>query len=129
MGIVRLPKINDYLRNDLRYAQIAEKMSRNRFRLIHRTLHFFDNTTSDETKLDRVWKLRPWIEKLNKNCSVIICEEFQSVDEIMAPFKGRSILRMYLPKNQKSGVSSYGVVPHPMVFYMPLMHNKEKELA
>ena len=37
MVIVRLPKIDDYWRNDLRYAQFAEKMSRNRFRLIHRT--------------------------------------------------------------------------------------------
>ena len=65
MGIVRLPKIDDYWRSDLRYSQIADKMSRNRFKLIHRTLHFVDNnTTSDQTKLDRVWKLRPWIEQL-----------------------------------------------------------------
>lgn len=64
MEIVRLPKINDYWRNDLRYGQIANKMSRNRFRLIHRSLHFVDNNvTSDEDKLHRVWKLRPWIKK------------------------------------------------------------------
>ena len=110
MGIVRVPKIDDYWSNNLRYEQIASKMSRNRFRLIHRSLHFVDNNiASDEDKLDRVWKLRPWITKLNLNFSVISCEEFQSVDEIMVPFKGRSVLRMYLPKKPKKwGITLWG---------------------
>ena len=87
MGIVRVPKIDDYWSNNLRYEQIASKMSRNRFRLIHGSLHFVDNNiASDEDQLDRVWKLRPWITKLNLNFSVISCDEFQSVDKIMVPF-------------------------------------------
>ena len=58
MGIVRVPKIDDYWSNNLRYEQIACKMSRNRFRLIHRSLHLVDNNiASDEDKLDQVWKL------------------------------------------------------------------------
>ena len=36
MGIVRLPKIDGYWRSDLHYFQIADKMSRNLFHLIHR---------------------------------------------------------------------------------------------
>jgi hypothetical protein len=42
-----------------------------------------------------------WIERLQQNFSTISCDEFQSIDEIMVPFKGRSILRMYLPKKPK----------------------------
>lgn len=110
MGIVRLPKIDDYGRSDLRYAQIADKMSRNRFHLIHRTLHFVDNNTaSDEDKLDRVWKLQPWIQKLQTNFLTVSPEECQSVDEIMVAFKGRSILKMYLPKTPKKwGIKLWG---------------------
>jgi hypothetical protein len=101
---------NDYWRSDLRYGQIADKMSRNRFRLIHRTLHFVDNNmTSDEDKLDHVWKLWPWIQKLQANFSIVSCDEFQSVDEIIVTFKGRSILRMYLPKKPKKwGIKLWG---------------------
>ena len=59
VGIVQLPKVDDYWRSDLRYVQIAEKMLHNRFQLIHQTLHFVDNNTiSADEKLDRVWKLR-----------------------------------------------------------------------
>ena len=127
MGIVTLPKIDDYWKSGLRYGQIADKMSRNRFQLIHRTLHFVDNnTTSVEDKLDRVWKLQLWIEKLQTNFSTVSCDEFQSVDEIMVAFKGRSILRMYLPKKPENGVSSYGVIPFQLAFSMPSMYTKGK---
>ena len=36
MGSVKLPKIDDCWRFDLHYGQIADKMSRNSFRLVHR---------------------------------------------------------------------------------------------
>jgi hypothetical protein len=101
IGIVRLSKIDDYWGSDLRYGQIADK-------------------------IDCVWKQQPWIQKLQGNFSIVSCDEFQSVDEIMVAFKGRSILQMYLPKNPKSGESSYGVVLHQMAFSTPLMFIKEK---
>ena len=107
-------------------------MSRNRFCLIHRTLELVDNnTTSDKTKLDRVWTLRPWIEKLNKNFSVISCEEFQSVYEIVVPFIGRFILRMYLPKKSKKwGIKLWGLAsPNGILHAFDILYVKEKELA
>ena len=68
-----------------------------------------NNTTTDEDKVDRVWKLRPWIEKLQTNLSIVSCDEFQSVDEIMVAFKGRSILRMYMQKKPKKwGIKLWG---------------------
>ena len=84
-------------------------MSRNRFPLIHRSLHFVDNNTiSAEEMVDCVWKLRPCIEKPQANFYVS-CDECQSVDEIMVPFKGRSILCMYLPKKPKKwGIKLWG---------------------
>lgn len=58
MGIVRLPKIDDYWRSDLRYGQIAEKMSRNRFRLIHRTLLFLYRRESKSLKNDKPLQMK-----------------------------------------------------------------------
>ena len=53
--------------------------------------------------------MRPWIEQLQQKFSNISCDEYQSVDEIMVPFKGRSILRMYLPKKPKKwGIKLWG---------------------
>ena len=42
MGIVHLPSLYDYWRNDevFHYAPIASKISRNRFLELHRYLHF-----------------------------------------------------------------------------------------
>ena len=77
-------------------------MLRNRFYLIHRNLHLVDNNlATDEEKSDRVWKLRPWINSLRSNFAAVSCDENQSVDEIMVAFKGRSILKMYMPKKPK----------------------------
>ena len=47
MGLVQLPAINDYWRRDLyfHYSPIADCISRDRFRDIHRYLHFSDNST------------------------------------------------------------------------------------
>ena len=130
MGIVRVPKIDDYWSNNLRYEQIASKMSCNRFCLIHRSLHFVDNNiASDEDKFDRVWKLLLWITKLNLNFSVISCEEFQSVDEIMVPFKGRSVLRMYLPKKPKKwGIKLWGcALPSGILHAFDVYQGKETD--
>lgn len=81
--------------------------------MIMNVMYFVDNnTTSDETKLDYLWKLLPWIEQLQQNFSGISCDEHQSIDEIMVPFKVRSVLRMYLPKKPKEWVSGCGIVHH-----------------
>jgi hypothetical protein len=86
MGIVRLQNIDDYWRFDLRYAQIADRMSHN--------------------KLHSVWQLRPWIENLQTNSLTVSPDDYQLVDEIMVSFKGRSILKMHLP--QKVGNQALG---------------------
>jgi hypothetical protein len=44
--------------------------------------------------------------------------EFQSIDEIMVAFKGRSILRMYLPKKPKKwGIKLWGRALRPCILH------------
>ena len=68
-------------------------MSRTRFESLMTSVHFVDNTTPTEAeKADKYWKLHPWTEELRKNRLKVTHEEYQSVDEIMVAFKGKSLL-------------------------------------
>ena len=78
-------------------------MSRNRFDSLKRFLHFNDNDNTlppNDEKRGRLFKIRPIFEKLRQNCITQTPEEYYSVDEQIIPFKGRSILRRYMPKNK-----------------------------
>lgn len=102
MGLVQMPSVGCYWQSDTRYPPVADLMSRNRFQKITSHLHVKNNLmVSDAEKEDRAWKIRPWIDDLNQNFASVSPEENQCVDEIMVAFKGRSLLKQYLPKKPK----------------------------
>lgn len=74
-------------------------MPRNRFEKLMKCIHFVNNceVNDEEKKKDKVWKLRPWISSIQTNLARIEQEEFNSVDEMMVSFTGRSSLKQYLP--------------------------------
>ena len=111
MGLVQMPNVRCYWEEDCRYPAVADVMSRTRFESLMTSVHFVDNTTPTEAekKADKYWKLRPWTEDLRKNCLKVTPEEYQSVDEIMVAFKGKSLLRQFLPaKPHKWGFKLWG---------------------
>ena len=64
---------------------------------------------SDDVKKDKLWKLRPWLQKLRKQFLRIPPEECHSVDKIMVPFKGKSHQGVYMPtKLHKWGFKMWG---------------------
>ena len=75
-------------------------MSWDRFELIKRYIHFNDNNkderSQDESR-DRLFKVRPLFEALRQNCLPQEPEEYNSIDEQIISFKGRSFLRRYMP--------------------------------
>ena len=86
-------------------------MSRNRFESIIWSIHFVNNLTVDEDtkKSDKLWKIRPWLNDLWKNCLSVSPEEHNSVNKILVPFKGRNFLRQYMPnKPHKWGFKLWG---------------------
>ena len=103
MGINRLPEIRDYWSTDksLRYAPIADRISRNRFEAITRYLHFVDNDklpARGEDGFSRLQKVDPVISSLKESFKAVYYPNSQlSVDEAMIPFKGRSSMKQYLP--------------------------------
>ena len=70
MGINHLPSLNDYWSRDprLRYAPVADRITRDWFRELSRYLHFVDNDTlvpRGEEGHDCLGKVRPLIDHLS----------------------------------------------------------------
>ncbi|XP_026724781.1 uncharacterized protein LOC113491812 [Trichoplusia ni] len=85
MGIVKMPSYLDYWSTEFRYTQVADIMPVKRFEQIRRNIHFVDNTNQDE---DRYYKVRPFIEKIRRNCLSTEEETKYSIDEMTIPYKG-----------------------------------------
>lgn len=62
MGIVHLPSYTLYWSTQMRYPAIADVMPLKRFEKLRRFLHFVDNTTYDQAKGDKLFKIRPVVE-------------------------------------------------------------------
>lgn len=85
MGIVNMPSYLDYWSAEFRYAQVADVMPLKRFEQIRRNIHFVDSANSDD---DRYYKIRPFIEKIRRNCLATEEETKYSIDEMTIPYKG-----------------------------------------
>ena len=88
-----------YWSNFSRFPLIADIMSRNRFQLLFRYIHFNDNTQAkprDHPDYDPLFKVSPLLKRLRDAMARIEPEERHSVDEQIIPFKGRSGLKQYI---------------------------------
>lgn len=106
MGIVRLPTIADYWSTDPFFKnEIASKiMSRNRFQMILKFIHFSNNEANVDN--DRLFKVKELSEKLIANFqSVYKMGPIGVIDESMIPFRGRLSFRQYL----KQKAHPYGI--------------------
>jgi len=81
-------------------------MSRNRFQLLLKILHFNDNEKPSE---DRLHKISPLVEKLRESFQrSIIPSEYVCIDETLVPFRGRLSFRHYISnKRHKFGIKLF----------------------
>ena len=102
MGLVQMPAVGCYWETYIHYNPIADVMSRQRFQKLASYMHIANNlTVTEENKNDKVWKIRRWCDDLNSNFLKVSPSENQCIDEVMVAFKGRSILKQYLPKKPR----------------------------
>ncbi|CAG4944518.1 unnamed protein product [Parnassius apollo] len=87
-----------FFKND----EISKVMPLRRFKKILQYLHVNDNTTAakyGEPNFDRLHKIRPMLTVLNQsfqeNC---VQSQKQCIDESMVKFKGRSVMKQYMPQ-------------------------------
>ena len=93
------------------YTVSSSIFSCKRFETLMSSIHFADNNsvTEETKKIERQWKLCPWISSLRQNFLDVSPDEFNTADEIMFPFKGKSILRHYMSKRpHKWGFKIWG---------------------
>ena len=115
MGIIYKPSIPMYWSTDELYSTpiFSELMSRNRFQLILKFLHFNNNLDptydiQDENR-DRLHKIRPVLNLIRRQCkSVWYPGQHLSVDESLVLFKGRVQFRQYIKtKRARFGIKLY----------------------
>ena len=109
MGLNHKPSIDKYWSNFSLYEQnfFPKVMSRDRFLLILRFIHFNDNESISTS--DRLHKIRPLITHCSQKFkSVYNPGEKFVIDESLMPFRGRLGFRQYIPnKTHKYGVKFY----------------------
>lgn len=98
MGLVKMSSVRQYWESESNYEPVSGVMSRNRFQLLLRSLHFVDNlNVSDDDKKDKLWKLRPFLSSIRENCLLQTPEEYNAIDEMMCQFRGKtSPIRQYI---------------------------------
>ena len=97
MGINKLPSLEDYWSTDkcIGNEKIQNAMPRARIQSILQNLHFSNN--DNDYKTDKSYKIRPVIKHLNKVFAECLSNSpFQSVDEHICKFKGRSSMEQYI---------------------------------
>lgn len=103
MGVKRLPSYRDYWSSNpqLNVPYISSVMTVVRFGFILGNLHISDNSTEPkkgDPNYDKLYKLKPLLSTLQKTFKTNWKpSKYQSVDESMIKFKGRSSLKQYQP--------------------------------
>ena len=100
MSIFKLPRSRMYWAAFTRIQQIADIMTRDRWEAIKRNLHFNNNEnmpSMEDANRDRLFKIRPLLDHLLPIYLQLPQQQVLCIDKQMVPFKGRSVLKQYLP--------------------------------
>lgn len=115
MGLDEKPAIEDYWAQSGIFHNYVfpSVMSRNRFQLIRRFLHFADNrqwNPNDENR-DRLYKVRKFIDTLIANFqSTYWPSRNVAIDEQLLLHKGKLLFRQYIPiKRSRFGIKIYSL--------------------
>lgn len=110
-GTIQLPHIEDYWKTHRLFSTCFPRfMSRDRYLLIMRCIHFCENLPpTDLPPADRLYKVRPLLNHFtSKMQTVYYPGKNLSLDESMVLWKGKLIFKQYLPKKKhKYGVKLY----------------------
>ncbi|XP_049855114.1 piggyBac transposable element-derived protein 3-like [Schistocerca gregaria] len=107
-GVVKMPSYRMYWAEASRFSSIADSMPRNWFDKLRNYLHVNDNTKMKQREgpdYDKLFRVRPLVDKIKQGFSIIEPEEYHSMDELIIPFKGHSSLKQYVKsKPHKWGI-------------------------
>lgn len=110
MGTIRLSRVNDYWKTDPLFdlSIFRKTMTRDRFLLILRCIHFSDNKRQSDDRLKKVNILLDWFN--NQMLRLYYPGKDLSLDEGMILWRGRLIFRQYIKgKRHRYGVKLYSL--------------------
>lgn len=112
MGTIQCARVQDYWKTHRLFniPCFRSYMSRNRFLLILRCLHFSRNPVDNEPQPeDRLYKVKTLIDYFNEKMEAIYVPQKQlSLDESMVLYRGRLVFRQYIKnKRHKYGIKLY----------------------
>ncbi|KAL4104628.1 hypothetical protein QTP88_019922 [Uroleucon formosanum] len=139
MGTIKLARIEDYWKINMLFniPFFREHMSRNRFMLLLRALHFSRNPKEGElAPRNRLYKIQPILDYFNSKMKEIYePSKNLSIDESMVLWRGRLIFRQYIQnKRHKYGVKMYmltepwGLI-HRVMVYSGQGHDVSEDLS
>lgn len=96
MGTVRVNRFNDYWNTSIHFnfGIVRDQMSRDRFLLILRCIHFSDN--ADRTNTDRLKKIRMLIDSFNTKMATVYYPSRELSIEGSVLWRGRLLFRQYI---------------------------------
>jgi len=109
-GCLNFPQIRMYWSGITRVPRIATAMPRDRFFKVRSNLKVVDDdaVSTSSKEADRLWKVRPLVEKVRQTCLSLHREGEVSIDEQMIPFSGTTSLKQYVPnKPNPVGLKSF----------------------
>ena len=110
MSCVGYPRMRMYWQRSLHLPLVCDTMTRDRYFRIRTSLKVvIDADVSDDAKLaDRLWKVRPLLDRIRSGCVKLTRPPHISIDEQMIPFSGACSLRQYVPnKPNPIGLKNY----------------------
>lgn len=110
-GTFKLNRLNDYWKTNRMFnlSCFREHMSRDRFLLIMRCIHFSQTNEEVGVDVDRLSKVQILVDHFNKKMDDIYYPSKElSLDEAMVLWRGRLIFRQYIKgKRHKYGIKLY----------------------
>lgn len=110
-SVYHYPSVRSYWSNITKFEPIVQTMNRNRFDKIREIFHMNDDSKHlpiDHPQHDRLHKVRPVIDYLNKKFITLPFEHRLSLDEQMCSTKMKHFMKQYLPnKPHKWGFKLY----------------------
>lgn len=99
MSCIGYPYIRMYWERKWRIPVIAEAMSRNRYFQLRTSLKlvFDPDITQEEKTRDKLWKVRPIIDRMLQGCQKQVKDQHVSIDEMIIPFSGSCGIKQYCP--------------------------------
>lgn len=101
MSLIQLPRVTSHWTATIGTPLIQSTMSVKMFEKIRQFIHFNDNCQNlplEHPEFDRLFKIRPIVQKLNQSFAKVPLEQYLCVDEQICSTKARNNLKRYNPK-------------------------------